>query len=88
MLLTGNGEAFVPQTPHLLHQVIQKINRPEGMVVHQTRNVMDASVQEGAPKTIGLDEKLVYAFPDKFRSEIVSGRGSRFPLDSPLPCLM
>ncbi|MBU0972453.1 MAG: hypothetical protein KKC20_17520 [Proteobacteria bacterium] len=82
MVLAGNGEAFVPQAPHLLHQMIQKINRPEGMVVHQIRNVMETSVQGGAPKTIELDEKLAYAFPGKFRSEIVSGRVFRFYVES------
>ncbi len=35
----SRGEAFVPQTPHLLHLVVRKIKTPVGMVVHQTRHI-------------------------------------------------
>jgi hypothetical protein len=75
-LLSGMGEAFVPQAPHLLHLMIKKIKRPYGLAVHQTRNVMGAAGVE--TETVALDEKLLYVFPDKFRSEILSGGESRF----------
>ena len=82
--MSGIGEAFVPQTPHLLHLVIQKIKQPVGMVVHQTRNLMDVSAgSAGAEtKTVELEEKLVYVFPGKFRSEIISDVVSRFYVES------
>ncbi len=35
----SRGEAFVPQTPHLLHLMVSKIKPPVGMVVHQTRHI-------------------------------------------------
>jgi len=43
ILPAGIGEAFVPQTHHLLHLMIQKIRQPVGLVVYQTRNLMDVS---------------------------------------------
>lgn len=83
ILLSGLGEAFVPQTPHLLHLMIKKIKHPYGLEIYQTRNVMvlakgvepETKIER---KTVDLDEKLVYVFPDKFRSEIVSEGVSRF----------
>ena len=90
--MSGIGEAFVPQTPHLLHLVIQKIKQPVGMVVHQTRNLMDVSVgsvgaetkteTKAEAKTVELEEKLVYVFPGKFRSEMISDVVSRFYVES------
>jgi hypothetical protein len=47
LLLAGKGEAFVPQTPHLLHLMIQKIKQPAGMVVHQIRNVIVSGRETG-----------------------------------------
>ncbi len=83
ILVAGNGEAFVPQTPHLLNLMIHKIKQPAGLVVHQTRNVMDVSKAAGVEtKTIQLDEKLVYVSPDKFRSEIISSDVPRFSVES------
>ncbi|MCP4718949.1 MAG: hypothetical protein GY860_05780 [Desulfobacteraceae bacterium] len=92
ILMSGIGEAFVPQTPHLLHLVIQKIKQPVGMVVHQSRNLMDVSAgsagaetkieTKAEAKTVELEEKLVYVFPGKFRSEIISDVVSRFYVES------
>ncbi len=114
ILPPGIGEAFVPQTPHLLHLMIQKIRRPAGLVVHQTRNLMDVSraavsevktpgtsidpnldpildtnveikalgTQLVGANSIALDEKLVYVFPGKFRSDILSGTMPRFYVES------
>lgn len=64
------------------------------MVVHQTRNVMDVSGKEAGPETttepetkpetkmVEVDEKLVYLFPGKFRSDIFSDTVSRFYVES------
>jgi hypothetical protein len=92
ILLAGKGEAFVPQAPHLLHLMIQKIKQTAGLVIHQPRNVMDVLDKAAGPETktetktetkmVGLDEKLVYGFPGNFRSEIVSGTVSRFYVTS------
>jgi outer membrane lipoprotein-sorting protein len=86
ILPAGNGEAFVPQTPHLLHLMIQKIKRPAGMVVHQTRNLVVSDNQDSlestpGPKSIVL-EKLTYLFPGKFRSDIISDTVTRFYVES------
>jgi len=100
IMSTGTVEAFVPQTPHLLHMVIQKIKRPGGLLVHQGRSTIDASGSAGGIKSavepdsltgpgidtgansVGLNEKLVYVFPGKFRSEIISDTVSRFYVES------
>jgi hypothetical protein len=96
IVLAGKGEAFVPQTPHLLHLVIQKIKQPAGMVVHQIRNVGAVSGREAMSeikpgtnletnleaKTVQVDEKLRYLLPGKLRSDIVSGKVSRFYVES------
>jgi outer membrane lipoprotein-sorting protein len=100
ILLPGKGEAFVPQTPHLLHMMIQTIKLPSGMQVHQTRNITGVSGRKTGPdaetgsepvtepgsepetKTIPVDEKLVYLFPGKFRSDIMSGTVSQFYVES------
>jgi outer membrane lipoprotein-sorting protein len=95
LLLAGKGEAFVPQPPHLLHLMIQKIKQPAGMVVHQTRNVMVSGRETGPEagtgmesetkteiKTVEVDEKIVYDSSGKFRSDIVSGMVSRFYVES------
>jgi len=85
ILFTGNAQAFVPQTPHLLHLVNQKIKEPAGLEVHQIRRVTDSVViggSQGEIKAIELNEKLVYVFPGRLRSEILSGNLSRFYVES------
>jgi hypothetical protein len=92
IVLSGKGEAFVPQTPHLLHLVIQKIKQPAGMEIHQTRNVRAVSVKESMTETesaakletntIQVDETLRYLLPGKLRSDIVSGTVSRLYVES------
>jgi hypothetical protein len=102
ILFTGNVEAFVPQTLHLLHLVKKKIKEPVGLVVHQVRKVhqirkvhnvrkiTDTSVQDDQGvqteikeiKEIKLDEKLVYVFPGRLRSEILSGNLPRFYVET------
>ncbi|WDP89216.1 MAG: hypothetical protein HUN04_05515 [Desulfobacter sp.] len=87
ILLGGiRGEAFVPQTPHLLHLVVKKIRIPEGMTVSQTRRIAAASQagqEGGAVEMQSLGETLTYGFPDRLRSEIRNGAASRFYALSP-----
>ncbi|MCG8688876.1 MAG: hypothetical protein MI892_28660 [Desulfobacterales bacterium] len=83
-LMAGTrGEAFVPQTPHLLHLVVNKIRRPQGMTVSQTRKITSptnvAEQTEPAPD-IYLPETLTYFFPEHLRSDIRSGQVNRFYL--------
>ena len=92
VLSTGKGEAFVPQAPHLLHLMVQKIKQPAGMEIHQTRNLLAVSGKAAGPegesggdpgtKTIAVDEKLVYVLPGKLRADMVSGTVSRFHVES------
>ncbi len=69
------AEAFVPQTPHLLHLMVQKIKIPGGLVVHQTRKI-----NQGTTETVEgiLGETLTFAFPGNLRSDIFSEAGGRF----------
>ena len=75
--------------------MIQKIKQPAGMVVHQIRNVIVSGREAGSEtgsetgaetkaemKTAEVDEKLVYGFSGKFRSDIVSSSVSRFDVES------
>jgi len=87
ILFTGSALAFVPQTPHLLHLVNQKIKEPVGLEVYQVRKVIDSLAlgEQGIQtetRTIELDEKLVYDFPGRLRSEILSNKLSRFYVES------
>ncbi len=75
LVSSPSAEAFVPQTPHLLHLMVQKIKIPGGLVVHQTR-----TINQGATETVEgiLGETLTFAFPGKLRSDIFSEAGGRF----------
>ena len=71
------GRAFVPQTPHLIHLVVQKIKEPVGLEVHQTKTIHqpDSSGRvETDPEEMGtVRERLIYRYPDQLRKEIISG---------------
>ena len=58
------GEAFVPQTPHLLHMVVRKIKRPTGIQCLQTRTTVSEFGE-----TVFI-ETLKFDFPGQFRSEV------------------
>lgn len=69
----SRGEAFVPQTPHLLHLVAGKIKEPAGLKVFQVRR-LPRSAQTGPENTVedlpvSLNETLSYVFPGKLRIE-------------------
>ncbi|MCK5836346.1 MAG: hypothetical protein KAH09_03685 [Desulfobacula sp.] len=65
----------------------QKIKEPVGLEVHQVRKIIDSSAigEQGVQtetRTIELDEKLIYDFPARLRSEILSDKLSRFYVES------
>ncbi|MCG8566365.1 MAG: hypothetical protein MI747_14905 [Desulfobacterales bacterium] len=65
LCLVNLGEAFVPQTPHLLHMVVRKIKRPVGIQCFQTRSLIREDGEEEL-----FYETLRLGFPDRFRSEV------------------
>jgi len=71
LALAGTGEAFVPKTPHLLHLVITKIKQPVGIEAYQTKKILnyDDITKNGY---VELKERLIYLYPGKFRSDIIS----------------
>lgn len=75
------GEAFVPQTSHLLYLVVKKIRVPRGLTVSQTRTIA-AVPQTGEDAVqnakISLVETLSYLFPNRLRSDINTGAVNRF----------
>ena len=67
----SRGEAFVPQTPHLLYLVARKIKEPAGLLVHQVRKV-PFSADSPDSETMAdssFQETLSYLFPGKLRAE-------------------
>lgn len=82
VLIPGLCVAFVPETPHLLYMVMEKIRRPVGIEVYQTKKIMNyKSIETGG---VELDEKLSYVFPNQFRSQILSPDFSGFSVESNL----
>ncbi|MEH0019297.1 MAG: hypothetical protein V6Z89_06570 [Desulfobacter sp.] len=79
VILTASprGEAFVPQTPHLLHLVVQKIKTPAGLVVYQTRQIAGPT-----DENVALTETLTYSLPGNLRSDTVSVSGRQFYVQS------
>lgn len=69
LMLSPRAEAFVPETPHLLHLVVRKIKIPAGMVVYQTRR---------AGESASVPEQLSYLFPAGLRSEISTENSKAF----------
>ncbi len=80
ILLPVAGRAFVPQTPHLLYLVVQKIKQPAGIQAFQTKTIVDN--ESAWNRDITLKEKLVYLFPNRLRSEILSDTGTSFSVES------
>jgi outer membrane lipoprotein-sorting protein len=80
MLLSGVGEAFVPQAPHLLHLVLKKIKQPVGIEAVQTRKILN--YQDTEKGVVVLEERLIYRYPNQFRVEVVSDSLTRFSVES------
>ncbi len=71
VLLPGAGSAFVFDAPHLLYRVAEKIKEPIGISVDQVRRQMNP--EHAVSSFDDLEEKLVFSFPGRFRSQVVSG---------------
>ena len=80
ILTSGTGEAFVPQTPHLLHLVIKKIKKPVGIQAFQTKKILNYKDMEKG--FVPLEEKLIYSFPNRLRSQIISDIKTSFSVES------
>jgi hypothetical protein len=80
ILLCRAGEAFVPQTPHLLYMVIQKIKQPVGIETIQTKKIVNYT-DTAQPFTI-VQERLMYAFPGMLRTQSESQTVSSFSIES------
>lgn len=80
ILASGVSEAFVPQTPYLLHLVMEKIKKPVGMEVFQTKKIVNKQDMETG--FIDIEEKLIYLYPDRFRSDVISEAMTSFCVES------
>lgn len=79
ILQSGPGEAFVPQTPHLLYLVLEKIKKTKGLEAVQFKTVYDSDVPD--EERVSIQEKITFLFPDKFRSETLSGAVPGFSVE-------
>jgi len=79
-LCSGTGEAFVPQAPHLLYLMIEKIKQPVGIEVFQTKKIFN--YDETGENFVNIDEKLIYAYPNRFRAETISDTQINFSVES------
>jgi len=79
-LLSGTSTAFVPQAPHLLHLVIQKVKRPTGFEAFQTKKFFNHENSEDF--YVELEEKLIYLYPNKLRSQTLSETTTNFYVES------
>jgi len=80
LLLQGTGQAFIPETPHLLYLVIHKIKQPAGIEVLQTKKLLN--YQDSGPALIETEEKLIYSYPNKLRIESFSQHPASFSVES------
>ncbi len=79
-LLAGTSAAFVPQAPHLLHLVMQKIKQPVGIEIFQTKKFFNYENSEDI--YVELEEKLIYLYPNQLRSQILSEVTTNFYVES------
>ena len=70
----------MPQAPHLLHLVVQKVKRPTGFEVFQTKKFF--TVENSEEVYVELEEKLIYLNPNKLRSQIISETTTNFYVES------
>lgn len=75
------GGAFVPQTPHLLHLVVQKVKQPVGIETVQIKTLLKCDSPEETEE-IWLDERLYYRFPNQLRTETETPDGFDFSIES------
>ncbi len=80
LLFSGTGHAFVPEAPHLLYLVINKIKKPVGIEVWQTQKLLNYQDSERA--YFEFEEKLIYSYPNQLRSQIISESMANFSVES------
>ncbi|MBU0465174.1 MAG: hypothetical protein KKE12_16485 [Proteobacteria bacterium] len=80
ILMPGMGEAFVPQAPHLLHLVVEKIKQPVGIEAFQIKKIFN--YQDTQKTYVELKEKLIYVYPNRLRAEIISDTITSFSVES------
>jgi len=80
ILISGTGEAFVPQAPHLLHLVIKKIRKPGGIEARQTRKILN--YEDTGDGFVEIEEKLSFLSPDKIRVDVISDTATNFSVES------
>ncbi len=79
-LFSGTGHAFVPDAPHLLYLVINKIKQPVGIEASQTRKLLN--YQDPGQAYFEFEEKLIYSYPNQLRSQIISESMASFSVES------
>lgn len=80
LLLSPAGEAFVPKAPHLLYLVIEKIRQPVGIQAYQSKKILN--YEDSRKGYTEVTERLLYAFPGRFRSDITSGQVTGFTVQA------
>lgn len=75
------GVAFVPQTPHLLHLIVQKIKQPVGIETVQIKTLLKCDSPD-EKEELWLDERLFYKFPHQLRTETTTPDGVDFTIES------
>jgi len=79
-MASGTAEAFIPKPAHLVYMVCEKLRQPAGLEVYQTRKNLDFNAVENP--VVNIEEKLLFLFPDRLRTEIVSGPYKGLSLES------
>lgn len=74
------GQGFVPQAPHLIYLMIEKIRQPVGLEAHQTKNVL--SYEDQGKGIRQVNETLTYSFPGRLRIQNVSEETAGFTIES------
>lgn len=74
------GKAFVPETPHLLYLVCDKLGAPEGIEIYQTKKILNY-LDEGAPFK-EQKEKLSISYPQKLRLQHLTDEPADFSVES------
>ncbi|MBT3388740.1 MAG: hypothetical protein HN417_12465 [Desulfobacula sp.] len=80
ILLSSTAAAFIPKTPHLLYMVTDKIKEPVGIVAFQSKKILN--YKDDTAPLVQMEEKLLYSFPGRFRSEVISDDQTSFSVES------
>jgi hypothetical protein len=72
------AHAYVPEGPHLISLLTDKLGRADGIEVRQQLTIFD---EERRTKRVDLTESVCYAFPRTFRSDIKTENIHRVYLD-------